>query len=218
MLPSGNRRDTRIVGIIPMKPASQAKSRLSSALDPEQRAILSLNMLETVLEAAVASTLNEVVVLGGDSEIRAIAEKSSARWLPDQGRGLNGELSAQVQANSASGAASLYIPGDLALLTAAEVDQALEISECGTLLTMCPAIGDGGTNGLVIPAQSLFQIQLGADSFNRHRTSAERLGLPYAVVEVRGFGLDLDTAEDLAELQRMEPGVLERMLRPGDET
>ena len=216
MLPSGNRRGNRIVGTIPMKPASQAKSRLSSVLDPEQRAILSLNMFERVLEAAVASSLSDVVVLGGDSEIRAITENANAAWQPDEGRGLNGELSAQVDANSATGAASVYIPGDLPLLTAADLDQALEISERGMLLTMCPAIGDGGTNGLVIPAQSPFQIQLGTDSFNRHKTSAELLRLPYAVVEARGFGLDLDTSEDLAELERMEPGMLERMLRPGD--
>jgi len=216
MLPSGSHRDSRIIGIIPMKPASQAKSRLSSVLEPEQRAILSLNMFQIVLEAAVASSLNEVVILGGDCDIRAIAKNSSARWLPDEGRGLNGELTAQVRANSASGAASMYVPGDLALLTAVEIDQALEISEGGTLLTMCPAIGDGGTNGLVIPAQSPFQIQLGTDSFNRHKASAARLSLPYGVVEARGFGLDLDTAEDLLALQRMEPGTLERMLRRGD--
>ena len=200
-----------------MKPVSKAKSRLASVLDPQQRATLSLNMLERVVEAAVSSSLSEVIVLGGDSAIQAISESRGVGWRPDGGRGLNGELSAQAQANSETEAASVYIPGDLALLTTADLEQALERSDCGRLLTMCPAVGDGGTNGLVIPARSPFQIQLGADSFNRHKNAAERLGLPYAIVETRGFGLDLDTADDLAELQRLEPGALERMLLPGDE-
>ena len=111
----------------------------------------------------------------------------------------------------------MYIPGDLPLLTTADVEQALDSSKFGSLLTICPAVGDGGTNGLVVPAQSPFQIQLGTDSFYRHTTSAEQLGLPFAIVETQGFGLDLDTSGDLAELRRITPGTFERILRPGDE-
>jgi 2-phospho-L-lactate guanylyltransferase len=173
-------------------------------------------MLNIVVRAAIASSLDEVVVVGGDSEIREIAERWKADWRPDEGRGLNGELLAQIEANSISGAASVYIPADLVLLTSEDIDQALESSKHGTLLTMCPALGDGGTNGLVIPARSPFQIQLGTDSFNKHKAFADSLSLPYSVVETRGFGLDLDTSEDLETLQRMEPGLLERMLRSGE--
>jgi 2-phospho-L-lactate guanylyltransferase len=173
-------------------------------------------MLNIVVRAAVTSSLDEVVVLGGDSEIRGIAERQNAEWRPDEGRGLNGELSAQIEANSTSGSASVYIPADLVLLTSDDIDQALHSSKHGTLLTMCPALGDGGTNGLVIPARSPFQIQLGTDSFNKHTASADSLGLPYSIVDIRGFGLDLDTAEDLETLQRMEPGLLERMLQSGE--
>ncbi|MDP6451872.1 MAG: 2-phospho-L-lactate guanylyltransferase [SAR202 cluster bacterium] len=216
-MPSGNLHSNSIIGIIPMKPAAQAKTRLASVLEPSQRATISLNMLEVVAEAAVSCSLSKVIVLGGDSAIHAAAEKWGAEWIADKGRGLNAEVSAQIESNSTSGAGSMYLPGDLALLTSTDVDQALNASERGTLLTMCPAVGDGGTNGLVIPAQSQFQIQLGTDSFNRHKNSADRLGLPYAIVETRGFGLDLDTASDLDELQRMAPGALERLLRPGDE-
>jgi 2-phospho-L-lactate guanylyltransferase len=199
-----------------MKPASQSKSRLASALNTEERAILSINMLHNVVRAAVESSLDRVIVLGGDCEIREIAKKRGANWRPDEGRGLNGELSAQIEANSTSGAASVYIPADLVLLKSEDVDQALESSMNGTLLTMCPALGDGGTNGLVIPAASPFQLQLGTDSFNKHKAFAGSLSLPYSVVETPGFGLDLDTAEDLEVLRRTEPGVLERMLQPGE--
>ena len=199
-----------------MKPAAQAKTRLAPSLDPDQRATLTWNMLKIVLHAATSSSLIDVVVVGGDSEIRVIAEAGNSNWRPDKGRGLNGELSAQVQINSSNSAASMYIPGDLPLLTTADVEQALDSSKFGSLLTICPAVGDGGTNGLVVPAQSPFRIQLGTDSFYRHTTSAEQGGLPFAIVETQGFGLDLDTSGDLAELRRIAPGVFERILRPGD--
>ena len=106
----------------------------------------------------------------------------------------------------------MYIPGDLALLTTKEVNDAIVASRYGTLITIRPAFGDGGTNGLIVPSQSPMRLQLGSDSFDKHKAFADGLELPYAVVKARGFGLDLDIPDDLEELQRIEPGCLKQLL------
>ena len=132
--------------------------------------------------------------------------------MSDSGGGLNSELGAAVGQLSADGMASIYIPGDLPLLTRADIETVIETSQGGELLTLCPAAEDAGTNGLVVPPASPFRPTLGQDSFARHVRAAETAGLPYAVCHTPGFGLDLDSVADLEACERVQPGFTERML------
>jgi len=193
-----------------MKSLAESKSRLAPTLDSRQRAALSLGLLDLVLSAAVASSLDRVIVLGGDEDVRSMASGRGAEWMSDTGGGLNRELIAALGRLSAAGMASVYIPGDLPLLTASDIEALIETSRGGELLTLCPATGDSGTNGLVVPANSPFRPTLGKDSFARHLRAAE--GLPHAVCHAPGFGLDLDSMADLEACERLQPGFTERML------
>ena len=193
-----------------MKSLSESKSRLAPALDSRQRASLSLNLLDVVLSAAVSSSLDRVIVLGGDEDVRSLASGRGAEWMLDSGGGLNEELGAVMGQLSAAGFASIYIPGDLPLLAGSDIETVVETSEGGELLTLCPAAEDGGTNGLVVPATRPFRPMLGKDSFARHLRAAE--ALPHAVCRTPGFGLDLDSVADLEACERLQPGFIERML------
>ena len=199
-----------LAAVIPMKSLAESKSRLAPTLDSRQRAALSLGLLDLVLSAAVASSLDRVIVLGGDEDVRSMASGRGAEWMSDTGGGLNRELIAALGRLSAAGMASVYIPGDLPLLTASDVEALIETSRGGELLTLCPAAEDAGTNGLVVPANSPFRPTLGQDSFARHLRAAE--GLPHAVCHAPGFGLDLDSMADLEACERLQPGFTERML------
>ncbi len=209
----------KLAAVAPMKPPRESKSRLSDELSEAERATLSLNLLRIVLAAATASKLGRVIVLGGDGDVRLLADSFGAEWTADGKRGLNAELSVAFDELSADGWASLYIPCDLPLLTAPDVDAAIDASRDGTLLAMCPATRDGGTNGLVVPSQCPFRPELGENSFARHKKAALSAGLPFATCDALGFSLDLDTVDDLLACERIEPGFRERILTPrGDVT
>ena len=213
-MPDGKRHSPgiKLAALIPMKPLAESKSRLAPTLDSRQRASLSLNLLDLVLNAAVTSSLGRVIVLGGDGEVRSLAASRGAEWMADGGGGLNNELSAALALLSAAGMASVYIPGDLPLLTRSDIECVIETSQGGELLTLCPAVEDAGTNGLVVPAGSSFQPKLGHDSFASHLRAAEVAGLPHAVCNTPGFGLDVDSVADLEACEQIQPGFIERML------
>ena len=62
-----------VIAIVPMKPLSQGKSRLSQSLTEEQRADLALGMLHRVILAIKAASVDTVWVVGGDDRVREMA-------------------------------------------------------------------------------------------------------------------------------------------------
>ena len=80
---------------------------------------------------------------------------------------------------------------------------------------LSPAQQDGGTNAMLIPKCLSFPPQLGKDSFRRHEKQAASLGIPYTVFLSEGLALDLDTPDDLALCDRLQPGFLSTMM-PAD--
>jgi|TARA_Y100000310_G_scaffold279486_1_gene298618 2-phospho-L-lactate guanylyltransferase len=206
---------SKLAAVVPMKPLHESKSRLSDELSEPERAALSLNLFRIVLAAATASKLGRVIVLGGDNDVRLLAEGFGAEWTADVNRGLNAELGVAFDELSTTGWASMYLPGDLPLITATDIDAAIDASRNGTLLAMCPATRDGGTNGLIVPSRSPFRPELGEDSFARHKKAALSAGLPFATCDALGFSLDLDTIDDLLACERIEPGFRMRILTPG---
>jgi 2-phospho-L-lactate guanylyltransferase len=59
-----------------------------------------------------------------------------------------------------------------------------------------------GTNALVLDPSGPFQPQFGPDSRERHEQQARERGLLHSIDEVPSLLLDIDTPDDLAELQR----------------
>ena len=56
---------------------------------------------------------------------------------------------------------------------------------------------------------------LGKRSFSRHKASEAALGIPYAVCDSGGFGIDLDTPADLAACVKAERGFISRLSAVG---
>ena len=193
-----------VAAVVPMKPLAQSKTRLSAALTPERRADLSLAMLRSVLRVLRRSRMGRLIVVGGDRRVRAAARETGAAWRPDKFGDLNAALAAAFRALRAAGLPAAYIPADLPLLAAADVDALLDASEDGAALTLCPA-HDGGTNAIVVPPSAAFEPLLGIGSFRRHKIRARKLGLKPRVARIPGFERDLDTIEDLRICLRARP-------------
>lgn len=201
-----------ILAIIPMKPLHLSKTRLSAVLSPAQRAALSLGMLHGVISAATQSNLSSTWVVGGDDAVRQTAESLGAAWRKDHGSDLNDSLTLAVQQAFRCGKTPLYLPADLPFLTAQDVNGILAASNYGASLTLAPAKRDGGTNAMLIPCGSPFRPMLGSRSLTRHTAQAHSLNITPTLYRSDGFGLDLDTPDDLTEFIHLEQDLISRLM------
>ncbi len=196
-----------IVAVVPMKPLSQSKTRLSGVLSQQERADLSLAMFRKVIVAA-QHALGAVWVIGGDEAVRLVAESLGAIWLEDPGSDLNDSLAFALDRACKAEASAIYLPADLPFVTAGDIQKVVHASCAGQTLTFSPAQQDGGTNAMLIPRCVSFPPLLGKDSFRRHKRQASALGIPYTVCLTEGLGLDLDTPDDLAQCDSLRPGFM----------
>ena len=202
-----------VTAIVPMKPLSESKTRLSDHLGNEERAELSAVMLARVLAALRDSKVSATVVVGGDERVRSIADDHDASWSPDRFNDLNLVVNEAFQLVWESGGAAAYIPGDLPLLTDSDVYGVVELVSHTSGITVCPA-HDGGTNALVIPADLGFTPKLGSQSHRKHRGQALALGIEFRELWTPGFELDIDTVNDLRACLDSLPSHIQSYVEP----
>ena len=68
------------------------------------------------------------------------------------------------------------------------------------MIRIVPASDLMGTNGLAVAPPSGLTFSFGPDSFRRHLSLASEAGLKAEVLKLPGLGLDIDTPQDLIEL------------------
>jgi 2-phospho-L-lactate guanylyltransferase len=179
------------VALVPWKQGQDSKSRLSAHLDPAQRAALSRNMAEHVI-----ARLAQVDAIGN---IYLVAPQAMPTWLvhwiPDEGRGLNQELTLARMRHD--GRPVIILHADLPGLEVADVE-ALIAGAVPLGAAIAPDRHGRGTNGLALADGRPFDFAFGPDSFALHL--AQR---PDArIVERPGLSFDLDTPDDLALVKR----------------
>ena len=203
-----------VVPVIPMKPLSQCKTRLSRRLSPADRAEITIGMLRRVLIAVRGAGLDICWVVGGDERIRNMARTLGATWMEDHGRNLNDTLTKSFENARMRGVSALYLPGDLPFIKPSDVHQLIRSGEHQHNVTLSPARRDGGTNAILLPYDLIpyFRPELGNNSFRKHVATAARMGVSVAFYYSSGMGFDLDDGADLDEYELMEPGLLDRLL------
>ena len=186
--------------LVPMKPLSSAKSRLSSAVPDTRRQAVALCMLSRVLEAVVESCgKGTCQVVGGDELIRSVAEEAGCRWLPEPGHDLNSSLWAAMHASFEAGArAVLFLPADLPQAAPSDVATVVAASQGLSRPVGMPAKRDGGTNALLLPAAVAFPPQLGILSYALHVAAVRARDGVLIETDAPGLAFDVDTPEDLA--------------------
>jgi 2-phospho-L-lactate guanylyltransferase len=200
-----------VVGIIPMKPLSQGKSRLAQALTAAQRADLALGMLRRVVVALKSASIDTVWVVGGDDRVRELTQTLGVECLEELGDDLNGTLKKAFDLAFQEGKSALYVAGDLPFLKPADIHSVLQASRSQGNVTLAPARRDGGTNAILVPAGVPMQPELGQGSFMKHLIQAAKLETSVAINSSQGLGFDLDVVDDLETFQHMEEGLLERL-------
>lgn len=188
--------------VIPVKDFRQAKSRLGYTLSPDQRSTLARRLCERTLGFfAHCFPGHDRLVVTASPAIGKLARKYGAMVLEEQvADGLC--QAAQRAADWACRAgykAQMLIPADIVQLDEAEIRWLLETCDEGPAVVICPA-SDGGTNALLSSPPDALPFCFGPHSAAAHRETAQRLGLPFQVLELFHLRFDLDTPADLNTL------------------
>lgn len=181
--------------VIPIKASAESKTRLAGVLAPDERQALVGVMLSRVVEAAQMAQLIDRVCVVGPSRMDMADE---VRLLSDPGRGLNAAVqSALAEVLDENVDRLVIIAADLPQVTAHELDL-LAAAPPGTI-AIAPDRHETGTNALSLPLPAArdFRFAFGTDSFARHKSETQRLGLALEIVLSRGLEYDIDEPEDL---------------------
>jgi 2-phospho-L-lactate/phosphoenolpyruvate guanylyltransferase len=188
--------------LVPVKDLTQAKVRLSPLLSPAERQVLAAAMLDDVLAALrQASTVERIALVTTDPHALALAAQWGFEMVDEgSGRGETGAVELAVKVCRERGASSLaVIPGDIPLLTAADVDC---VMQHGTQydIVIVPSWDSRGTNAILLRPPDALQLRFGSWSFFPHVKQAKHKGLSYKVVRLPRVALDVDTPGDLSRL------------------
>jgi 2-phospho-L-lactate/phosphoenolpyruvate guanylyltransferase len=181
--------DGHVAVLVPVKAFAHAKARLAAVLDEPARASLAREMAARVLAAAGALP---VTVACDDEEVAAWAEAHGAAvaWTP--GMGLNGAVTAGVDALAAQGASRVVVAH-------ADLPHAVDQGPValGEGVVAVPDRREDGTNVLAVPTAAGFRFAYGPGSFARHEAEAERIGAPFTVLRLPDLTWDVDVPADL---------------------
>jgi 2-phospho-L-lactate guanylyltransferase len=183
--------------VVPIKGFDAPKQRLADVLSADERGALAEHMMRDVLAALTA--LDGVMVISGDEAALNAARRAGVRVMRERRPG--GYSAAVAQAGEVLAGegieAMMHVPGDIPLITAAEVAQIAEIPAAVPGACVVPSRDHDGTNCLALWPPDLLQPAFGPDSFNRHCQMLRDGGVAPKVLELDGFALDIDTPDDL---------------------
>lgn len=204
--------------VVPIKERAHAKERLASLLAPAMRQALALAMLEDVLSALIAAPgLAGSIVVTVDPAARRLAQDYGARIFEEGARdGHTGAVTAAARRLAAEGEpAMLTLPGDVPLVTAAEIDCMISAHAEAPSFTIAPSHDEGGSNAILLSPPDAVPLRFGIDSFHPHLRAATTRSIRPTVLRLPGIALDIDNPEDVAVFLRVPSQTRSRALLDG---
>lgn len=186
--------------VVPLKELDRAKARLSPLLSPDLRRELMLAMFEDVLAALAATPgLAGMAVVTVDPAACRLAMRYDARIVETGARdGHTGAVTAAARLLAEEGCSGmLAVPGDIPLVTPAEVAELLAAHRPLPAFTIAPSRDERGSNAIICSPPDAVPLRFGEDSFFPHLRAAEACGIRPTVRRLPGIALDVDTPEDL---------------------
>ena len=191
--------------VVPVKERISAKERLAPILRPQARQALALAMLEDVLAAVtIAPGIAGLLVVTVDAEAGQLAAGYGARVIEVGARdGHTGAVTAAARLLVAEGRAGmLTLPGDIPLVTPAEIAGMLAAHPPAPSFTIVPSHDERGSNAIACSPPDAVPLRFGENSFHPHLRAAEGCGVRPNVLHLRGIALDIDNPEDVVSFMR----------------
>jgi 2-phospho-L-lactate guanylyltransferase len=205
--------------VVPVKERVSAKERLSPMLRPETRQALALAMLEDVLAALTATPgIAGLLVVTVDPEAGRLATNYGARLIEVGARdGHTGAVTAAARLLAAERRAGmLTLPGDIPLVTSAEITTLLAAHPPAPSFTIVPSHDERGSNAIACSPPDAVPLRFGDNSFYPHLEAAEACGLRPTVLHLPGIALDLDNPEDVVSFMGIDAPTRARAVLAAD--
>lgn len=188
-----------IGAIVPVKKLSRSKLRLTKSLNPNERQDLTIKMLRHVLKI-VTKSINEVLVIGSDEEIKRISTEYEVTFEKDKTSTLNGAIDQAIRkCIKNKHDAILLVAGDLPLLSNQDLKQLINSIDDESVV-ICPS-KDCGTNTLFLRPPRAIPVHFGVNSLKKHLKEAVNRNRKFRLFWSPGFTFDVDVPEDLQLLK-----------------
>ncbi len=195
---------------VPVKPFTYGKSRLAGMISDEKRYQLNRALLSHTLHIVQNSRwkCNVIVISKGEEALEIAVSMGYKTIVEEPPFGLNRSLRTVTKVLFEEKAASITVlPADLILLTASELDFIHEMRMQQGGIIIVPDRFKAGTNLLSVMPLNAIPFRFGRNSFNKHLHSARNNEVPVMIHESTYLGFDLDTEQDLIELERLCPNI-----------
>jgi 2-phospho-L-lactate guanylyltransferase len=188
--------------LIPVKSLITAKSRLAPSLSQHQREKLVMDMLHHVLYVLLDSELFEQVsVVSSDDQVLEQAYIWGAQAITEEQHGHNQALHAAALREKTEGVSTLLtISADLPLLTTQEIRCFFEQSRQHEVV-LAPSRDGTGTNAILVHPPLIVPYVFGPDSLQSYIEAARQRHLRYSTYQSIGLAFDIDTIDDLDEVE-----------------
>jgi 2-phospho-L-lactate/phosphoenolpyruvate guanylyltransferase len=190
---------TPVCAVIPMKHTTHSKQRLAAILTAPQRRHLALAMFTDVLAALRATRgLTSIAVVTTDPDVTRIAQHAGARIITQGAtEGHTAAVTAAAAILAAEHQTMLALPGDIPLVTPAEIETLLAAHHPAPCAGLVPAHDRRGTNAVLLSPPDILPLRFGNDSFAPHLALAQARNIPTHCHDLPGIALDIDTPADL---------------------
>ena len=158
--------------IIPVKPLRRGKSRLSSVLTEDERAMLNYSMLSNVLLTLRSiSQIDQILVVSRDTSALSLAREYGVRTVQEDGRpNLNTALKrATAVAQIYSVDNILVLPADLPLITSQDIENIIKKAGDPPVMVIAPDRRMDGTNALYVSPAGTIEYSYGPVSYTHLR-------------------------------------------------
>jgi len=195
-----------IWAVIPVKDTAAAKQRLAPVLPAHLRQALTLAMLEDVLAAlaGVAGLEGRLLVTTDPAALVLAARYDCSCMREGAGDGHTGAVTAAAQRLAREGRGGvLTLPGDIPLVTSAEIGHLIAAHLPAPSFTIAPSHDERGSNAILMSPPDAVKLRFGENSFFPHLAAAEDRGIAPTVLHLPGIALDIDNPADLAHFARL---------------
>ncbi len=198
----------KIYAIIPVSQFSNAKTRLSPFLSPEERENLLKAMLKDIANA-LKPIVDKIIIISKDDEVLTYARELELTTLIEEDHektknlkvsdnsGLNLALKQAMKWSRTKTRKVIILPSDIPLIGKTNIKLLIDYSKKLDFIIV-PSKG-GGTNTLITKPLAI-DMKFGEFSFKKHIEEAEKKKLNPMIHDSFYIALDLNTTEDLGEI------------------